>query len=116
MKNKLKKTIFSTLKQIFLGLVVFTMIFPSSALVALADPVPVEEVGWNREWNFRTSEYTNSMVELLGEIMGPIYQLATPGSYLTKDIYRYIMKHTENELGIDKDFFEGWKENKKLPR
>jgi hypothetical protein len=105
MKNKFKKTIFNIVKQIVLGLVVFAMIFPYSTLVALADPVPVKEVGWNREWNFRTSEYTNSAVELLGEIMAPIYQLATPGSFLTKDIYRYMMKQTEDELGIDKDFF-----------
>ncbi len=115
MKNKFKKTIFNIVKQIVLGLVVFAMIFPYSTLVALADPVPVEEVGWNREWNFRTSEYTNSMVELLGEIMGPIYQLATPGSYLTKDIYRYIMKTTESELGIDKDFFRRMQKKQEAP-
>ena len=77
--------------------------------------VPVEEVGWNREWNFRTSEYTNSLVELLGEIVGPIYQLSTPGSELTYDIYRFLMKHTEDELGIDKDFFRRMKKKQPAP-
>ena len=105
MKKKFKNKILKIVKEIALVVIIFGMIFPYTTLVALADPVPVEEVGWNREWNFRTSEYTNSAVELLGEIMAPIYQLATPGSYLTKDIYRYMMKHTEDELGIDKDFF-----------
>ena len=115
MKNKFKKTIFKIIKQIILGLVIFAMIFPYSTLIALADPVPVKEVGWNREWNFRTSEYTNSLVELMGEIMAPIYQLSTPGSGLTKDIYRYLMKHTESELGIDKDFFRRMQKKQAAP-
>ncbi len=115
MKNKLKKIILKKVKQIVLGLVIFVMVFPYNTLVVLADSVPVEETGWNREWNFRTSEYTNSMVELLGEIMAPIYQLATPGSYLTKDIYSYIMKNTENELGIDKDFFRRMQRKQAAP-
>jgi hypothetical protein len=75
----------------------------------------VEEKGWNREWNFRTSEYTNSLVELMGEVMAPIYQLATPGSNLTYDIYRYLMKHTENEFGIDKDFFRRMQKKQEAP-
>jgi len=102
-------------KKLAMLAIVFALIFPWQALPVLADPVPVEEVGWNREWNFRTSEYTNSLVELMGEVMAPIYQLATPGSNLTYDIYRYLMKHTEDELGIDKDFFRRMQKKQKAP-
>jgi len=87
----------------------------------------VREVGDNLAENWTTAEEripqnnssvvsgTNSIVQLLGEIMAPVYQLATPGSNLTYDIYRYLMKHTETELGIDKDFFRRLKRKVDAP-
>ncbi len=102
-------------KKLAVLVTVLALVFPLNFLTALADPVPVEEVGWNREWNFRTSEYTNSIVELLGEIVGPVYQLSTPGSYLTKDIFRYMMKNAEDEFGVDKDFFRRMKQKQTAP-
>lgn len=117
MYKKIKNKIIKFVKGAVLVVIVFSMIFPYSTLTVLAQAVPVEEVGWNLEYNYRTAEIrlptvnasvvsnTSSMTRLLGEIMAPLYHLATPGSFLTKDIYRYIMKHTEDELGIDKDIF-----------
>ncbi len=108
-------------------LIVLVLIFPFNIMVALADPVPVEEVGANLEENTITAELripqnnssvvsnTSSIVQMLGEIMAPVYQLATPGSNLTYDIYRYLMKHTESELGVDKDFFRRMQKKQTVP-
>ncbi len=79
---------------------VLALVFPFNVMVALADPVPV---------------YDDAVTKLLGEVMAPVYQLATPGSGLTYDIYRYLMKHTESELGIDKDFFRRIQKKQKAP-
>jgi hypothetical protein len=114
-------------KKLVMTVVIFALIFPWQILPVLADPVPVEEVGANLEENTITAEMripqnnssvvsgTSSVVQLLGEIVAPIYQLATPGSNLTYDIYRYLMKHTEDELGIDKDFFRRMQKKQKAP-
>ncbi len=79
---------------------VLALVFPFNVMVALADPVPV---------------YDDAVTKLLGEVMAPVYQLATPGSGLTYDIYRYLMKHTESELGIDKDFFRRMQRKQTAP-
>ncbi len=93
--------IIKIIKKTVVTVVIFVMIFPYTFLTALADPVPVKD----ELVNGSIVSQTIGITRLLGEIMAPIYHLATPGSYLTKDIYRYLMKHTEDEFGIDKDFF-----------
>ncbi len=121
------KFIGKVFKRLVVLLIVLVLIFPFNIMVALADPVPVEEVGANLEENTITAELripqnnssvvsnTSSIVQMLGEIMAPVYQLATPGSGLTYDIYRYLMKHTESELGIDKDFFRRMQKKQTAP-
>jgi hypothetical protein len=124
---KKNKKIKYFLRKSIISIIALIVIFPFNVLVVLADPVPVEEVGANLEENTITAEVripqnnssvvsnTNSIMQLLGEIMAPVYQLATPGSNLTYDIYRYLMKHTENELGIDKDIFRRMERKQTAP-
>ena len=103
-----KKIIKLSRKNLAIFMVV-NILFFYSGLAVLADPVPVYDEVTNEERlplvNASIVSDTNTITRLLGEIMAPVYHLVTPGSYLTKDIYRYIMKHTEDELGIDKDIF-----------
>ncbi len=87
-------------KKLAILAIVLALVFPFNVMVALADPVPV---------------YDDAVTKLLGEVMAPVYQLATPGSGLTYDIYRYLMKHTESELGIDKDFFRRMQRKQEAP-
>ena len=103
-KNKMLKGNIKFIGKIFKKLAilatVLALVFPFNVMVALADPVPV---------------YDDAVTKLLGEVMAPVYQLATPGSGLTYDIYRYLMKHTESELGIDKDFFRRMQRKQEAP-
>ena len=127
MLRKAKRSIKILTKRVVILLVMLMMIFPFSLLKVLADAVPVEEVGSNLVENTLTAEMripqnnssvvsgTSSIIQLLSEIMAPVYQLSTPGSNLSYDIYRYLMKHTENELGIDKDFFRRLKRKVNAP-
>ena len=99
--------------------IVFSILFPYNILTVLADAVPVYDEVLNEKRlpqnNSSVVSNTSSLMQMLGEIVAPIYHLATPGSNLTYDIYRYLMKHTEDELGIDKDFFRRMKQKVNAP-
>ncbi|HHX58498.1 MAG TPA: hypothetical protein GX706_01905 [Candidatus Moranbacteria bacterium] len=45
----------------------------------------------------------SNIMTALGEILGIFYQLATPGSGLTRNIYAEAMGYFEDEWGVDKD-------------
>lgn len=45
----------------------------------------------------------SNIMTALGEILGIFYQLATPGSGLTRNIYAEAMGYFEDEFGMDKD-------------
>ncbi len=120
--------IFSLAKRVSVLFLTVLLVFPWFAVVVDAQSVPVDVQSSVLEDDFMTlNEFrvpqnnssvvsnTSSIVQMLGEIMAPIYQLATPGSNLTYDIYRYLMKHTESELGIDKDFFRRMQRKQAAP-
>lgn len=119
MYQKYKNKIRIIAKQVGVGIIIFGIVFPYNILTVLADAVPVYDEVLNEERlpqnNSSVVSGTSSLMQMLGEIVAPIYHLATPGSNLTYDIYRYLMKHTEDELGIDKDFFRRMKQKVDAP-